>query len=483
MSDYISTIKDLNNNSYPIYDSRLKQGYCEDSINAGTNYTEDGVIYTTSAGMLAFCWNQVDNDELVYTFYLSDSAGAAAQLSQSIPVNSYVSIKAYYSWSFAGTLKYAANAGDNTITVQLSKQPPSNWNPSDYLRNEDQGYLWFPEYPVAGIIHKGIGATTFGRGNKSNEEGSLAIGRRNVADGRYSLVLGRENYGGYNSLVSGYQNKCFGVQNTCTGYLNEVYGTNNAVCGKRNIVNGSDNLICGQSNTANQNQCISSGYLNILDATNSAAFGVQLQTGRSSQVVVGRYNVKDTSNSLFIVGNGSANDTRSNALEVRESGDLIVQGSITASQVPVVTQKKFEQSDLGSFTFDSATYSWSSSNEFTDAVIVIKIPANVSTGSTPTISVLDSSSNERARLVWSQVTTDSNAKYATAKVININGAYLISRSGFGNQGSWQSDSVCPQDTTTNSHRANLQIYDGTFKSISFTNFSSGVEVTIYGRKA
>jgi hypothetical protein len=84
----------------------IKRGYDDESTIIGVDYVESGVTYPATAGMKAFCWNAVTNTDLQYTFTITDGS-QPAHPTINVPANSLVSIKADYSWSFAGTLAVA----------------------------------------------------------------------------------------------------------------------------------------------------------------------------------------------------------------------------------------------------------------------------------------------------------------------------------------------------------------------------------------
>lgn len=297
-TNYINKIKDENSTAYDINDTRLKIGYDDNSINAGTNYTDNNNnTYVSTAGMKAFCWNEVTvspEDNLVYTFSLVDESGVPSTLSEYIPLGSDVSIKAYYSWSFAGVTEAQYDIGSDQIIVTLSKTPPSNWNPFDHTVNDEEpGYLWFPAYPNAGIIPKGIRAVNIGRGNIANEEGSLSIGRQNIADGRYSFAGGRENEVAYASVVSGFRNKAYGIQGAVFGKDNVLYGNNAFVSGDTNKVDAGAGCTVGYKNTVDSS------------STNSLVAGENnTLTNSKDSIIIGNNN-KATNNYHIVGGNGN----------------------------------------------------------------------------------------------------------------------------------------------------------------------------------
>lgn len=66
----------------------------------------------------------------------------------------------------------------------------------------------------------------------------------------------------------------------------------------------------------------------VANGEGSLAFGKHVVTVSDNQVALGKYNISDSS-SLLMVGNGSSDTNRSNALEVTKSGNLFLQGDLS----------------------------------------------------------------------------------------------------------------------------------------------------------
>jgi len=69
----------------------------------GNDYIDEGVTYPATAGMKAFCWSNVTSSGLIWTFDITDGE-ETAHPAVAVPSGELVSIKANYSWSFAGAL-------------------------------------------------------------------------------------------------------------------------------------------------------------------------------------------------------------------------------------------------------------------------------------------------------------------------------------------------------------------------------------------
>ena len=94
---------------------------------------------------------------------------------------------------------------------------------------------------------------------------------------------------------------------------------------------GSACIALGRNVTANGNAAIALGYGNTAKKT-SVAIGRNISTNIDGEISVGQYNVSssgsstfgDSGNTLFSVGNGTANNARHNAFEIMQNGDIYI---------------------------------------------------------------------------------------------------------------------------------------------------------------
>ena len=129
---------------------------------------------------------------------------------------------------------------------------------------------------------------------------SIICGSDNHLSGTYSLLIGRSNN------INGTSISCLGIENEITGNYVYCLGDNNALTGSSVYNIGNNNTINGKSNTLSIGQ-----YLN----TNSGQ-------GGDTELLLGKYNV--LANKLLILGNGTADNNRSNALEIDYDGSQVI---------------------------------------------------------------------------------------------------------------------------------------------------------------
>ena len=120
-----------------------------------------------------------------------------------------------------------------------------------------------------------------------------------------------------------------------TGYNNKATGTGSFVAGGNNNGNGSYTMVGGRNNTVNYGGMATGrgnnvtgqlgaalGQYNTVKGHNSAAIGNNLITENPQEVAVGKYNNSTKNQTLFSVGNGTANK-RINAFEITSEGKTL----------------------------------------------------------------------------------------------------------------------------------------------------------------
>lgn len=233
----------------------------------------------------------------------------------------------------------------------------------------------------------GYNAIALGRDNEVLNHYDVALGRENIVKGYNALAAGFKN------LVNGQVAIALGQENTTDGDCSLVFGLRNAVHNTRGVAGGSDSVVNGDFGVAIGNQCIAgefgfaTGYLakadnygiahgrvceastyavglgdyckakgdrsvalgynceasgagsvalgRICKATNigSIAIGTQLRATGYEQVVLGSFNAENN-NAIFILGNGTSENDRKNALEILKDGGLVLGGvKITPAQL------------------------------------------------------------------------------------------------------------------------------------------------------
>lgn len=147
----------------------------------------------------------------------------------------------------------------------------------------------------------------FGGGNVIDGYSNIEAGLHNNTSGSCNAVFGMDNnVSGSSNAVLGNQCKANGNQNIIAGYKNEITNDNNAAFGENNSAVGYSNIVAGNINT--------------VSGTGNAVFGRGNTVTGQSNTIIGEF--ATTGDYYFAVGNGTAANNRSNALEVRKNGDI-----------------------------------------------------------------------------------------------------------------------------------------------------------------
>lgn len=214
----------------------------------------------------------------------------------------------------------------------------------------------------------GTASFSCGFGTSALSDYAFAEGRATVAkriashaEG-YGTIAGAENsYVKFGFINQSYPSRSYGQYvETLSGY-NHAEGYNTQAYGEAAHSEGFSSKAYGDYSHAEGN---SNAYANYSHAEGrSSAYGVYSHTSglltvatAQAQTVIGKYNIYteidtdpddgsmidpsifDAGDYAFIIGNGTADDARSNALTVDWSGNLITAGDITANGSQVLTQ-------------------------------------------------------------------------------------------------------------------------------------------------
>lgn len=146
---------------------------------------------------------------------------------------------------------------------------------------------------------------------------------------------------GYHAIALGVQAvKASGYGAFATGYQTEATGSNCFVAGYESKAKEANCIAFGTYNIADTSNSIAIGHLANAKGAYSFALGDAVIAKGIYSFVIGRNNVEDSngkdfsydsSNIVFMVGSGNANENRKNALSLTFGGILKTAGTITAS--------------------------------------------------------------------------------------------------------------------------------------------------------
>ena len=199
--------------------------------------------------------------------------------------------------------------------------------------------------------------------------GSFSIGSKSIASGSGSFAGGSQSaQRDFPTTASGAQSFAFGLSTIATGSRSVAFGNVTEASGSAAFSAGNYTVASGGISTA-------FGQRTEASASMSSAFGNYTQATGRAAMAIGQYNIADTNAEdsshgtgarkyLFTIGNGTADDARSNAMTVDWDGNVEIGGKLTVGTAPSasmdVATKQFAESVCGLTTIseNSSATGW-----------------------------------------------------------------------------------------------------------------------------
>lgn len=185
-----------------------------------------------------------------------------------------------------------------------------------------------------GYVTTASGSHSTAIGDRSEASGSrsTAMGSETEASGDYSTAMGRETLAsGTNATAMGRNTFATGVNATAMGYHTEASGTESTAMGYESVASGSSATAMGEQANASGYVSTAMGRATTASGSHSTAMGAFTRAYSGYEMVVGRQNTTYTPNNttgwdpedrLFVIGNGTGNLNRSNAMTVLKNGNV-----------------------------------------------------------------------------------------------------------------------------------------------------------------
>ena len=264
----------------------------------------------------------------------------------------------------ADTAKTTATNAQNTANRAATKSDPVFTGSFSQNRKEDT---------VIGPYSHSEGSNTTANGSSSHAEGynTTASGYCSHAEGYFATASGYCPHAeGSNTTASGSYSHAEGNGATASEVSSHAEGTITTASGSHSHAEGYYATASGDSSHAEGNNTTASGtdshaegHMTTANGDYSHSEGCSTIASGNSSHVQGKYNIEDLSNTYaHIVGNGSSNNTRSNAHTIDWSGNAWFAGTVegTALIIPSSTEgstKKFKITvdDSGTLTATEVT--------------------------------------------------------------------------------------------------------------------------------
>ncbi len=187
----------------------------------------------------------------------------------------------------------------------------------------------------------GQASIAMGTNSKATGPFSIAVGSDCEASGLKSMALGTSSFASSNFATSlGYICNASGDQSVAIGNLNVAEGPFSLAMGYSSIASGNYSATMGFDTKASGNFSTAAGYVSESRGNLSFALGMAIKSKSYAGFALGSYNDStdaadadnfDPNNRIFQVGNGTANNARSNAMTVLQNGNVGI-GILAPSQ-------------------------------------------------------------------------------------------------------------------------------------------------------
>ena len=186
-----------------------------------------------------------------------------------------------------------------------------------------------------GPTHNGMGSTGWGSFvagayNRASGAGAVAIGFHNVAGPTGSDITSippsTTNLGG--QFAVGYGTQATGHVAFSSGYSTTASATASTALGYSTTASGTYSTAIGEGSTASGSRSTALGKTTIASDFASVVIG---QFNSSGSSVTNSATVFSTSNTAFVIGNGTASNSKSDAFKVMFNGDATVSNDLTVS--------------------------------------------------------------------------------------------------------------------------------------------------------
>ena len=217
-------------------------------------------------------------------------------------------------------------------TVHVTAQDKTNWNAkSDFSGDYNDLTNKLSAGTNITIVDNVISASG---GGKAIEAGrGITVTTGTTAD-TVSLNLAIESGTGTNSIQEGDGTTASGDYSHAEGSYTEASGDSAHAEGYQTLAGGNYSHAEGGDSTASGNRSHAEGSNTTAGGVASHAEGIGTEANNGGEHASGKYNVSHTGSTeadktLFSVGNGTYDDDRHNAFEIRQNGDIYITSSGT----------------------------------------------------------------------------------------------------------------------------------------------------------
>ncbi len=273
-----------------------------------TNFTESNYTYDTKTGVKFTPNNAESNVDFV------------------IQPKGYGSIIAQQP---DGTAAGGNNRGAYAVDLQISRSDATQVASGDYST-----IMGGRSNTASGVYSTAMGLQTTASGLYST-----AMGLQTTASGPYSITIGNlTTASGAISTAIGYGSNASGNFAIAMGFSSDATSNNSLAIGKDASASNEYAVAIGSTPTASGYASLAMGDWTIASGKISTAMGTRTNAPSAYETVFGRYNTDytpssttdwNTTDRLFVVGNGATDVAKSNALTILKNANTTIGGSLT----------------------------------------------------------------------------------------------------------------------------------------------------------
>ena len=274
-----------------------------------TTYTYNGNDYTVT---------NPNSSHAASVFLVQDSDGLLVK-GTSYPMNICIIAKSSVTMT-TGRILGAKNITGDVWEIIVNQQNSTILSYTTPLLLYLQKKTSSTNYDGYSSVASGYYSVASGSYSVASGYSSVASGSSSVASGSYSVASGSYSVAsGYSSVASGYYSVASDYYSVASGSYSVASGSYSVASGYSSVASGSYSVASGYSSVASGNSSVASGRGSKASHQDSVILATYGISGRNQQCVVGIYNQQDSS-AYFVVGNGSSETARSNAMTVSSSG-------------------------------------------------------------------------------------------------------------------------------------------------------------------
>ena len=178
----------------------------------------------------------------------------------------------------------------------------------------------------------GTVSTALGNGTTANAHYATALGYNTTASGTASIAMGEATTAdGYASTAMGFGTTATGDSSTAMGSGATASGAGSTALGYNTTASGDFSMAMGEGTTASGDYSTAMGDYSFASGSYSTAIGNSTTAQSGYEVAIGSYNTEyspnsptgwDSNDRLFVIGNGTAIFSSSDALVVLKNGNV-----------------------------------------------------------------------------------------------------------------------------------------------------------------